>query len=89
MLSGFSRQFVCSIAATALAASALPVFASDQHETDTGPVRVERIAGPFEHPWAIAFLPEPNALLVTEREGALRVVRSGRISQPVANLPRV
>lgn len=68
---------------------ASPAIAAEQHETSAGAVTVERIAGPFEHPWALAFLPEPDALLVTEREGALRVVRKGRISRPVANLPRV
>ncbi len=62
---------------------------SGPFETSAGPVQVERVAGPFEHPWAIAFLPEPDAFLVTEREGSLRVVRNRRISAPVEGVPAV
>lgn len=58
-------------------------------QSSAGPLTVEKIAGPFDHPWAIAFLPQPGALLVTEREGALRVVRDGAISAPVAGVPEV
>lgn len=62
---------------------------SGPFDTSAGPVLVERMAGPFEHPWAIAFLPDSNAFLVTEREGALRVVRGDRISAPVRGVPAV
>jgi glucose/arabinose dehydrogenase len=80
-----------SCAALVAAIVAVPACAesSGTFETSAGKVRVERMAGPFEYPWAIAFLPEPGAFLVTEREGALRVVRDGRISKPVAGVPKV
>ena len=41
------------------------------------------------HPWSIAFLPD-NVMLITERQGRLRVVRNGRLeAEPVAGIPAV
>lgn len=40
------------------------------YETSAGTVRVDRVAGPFAHPWALAFLPG-GAVLITERGGRL------------------
>jgi glucose/arabinose dehydrogenase len=40
------------------------------HETSAGIVTVEKMAGNFYHPWAVAFLPG-GAILVTERGGRL------------------
>lgn len=54
-----------------------------------GTVRVETVARGLEHPWALAFLPD-RRMLVTERSGRLRLVdRDGRLSEPLANVPRV
>ncbi len=47
------------------------------------------VAEGFEHPWAIAFLPD-GAMLVTERPGRLRIVRDGAlVPEPVAGVPEV
>jgi aldose sugar dehydrogenase len=52
-------------------------------------VRVEIITSRLEHPWALAFLPD-GRLLVTERPGRLRIVATdGRLSEPLAGVPRV
>ncbi|MBI2360957.1 MAG: PQQ-dependent sugar dehydrogenase [Deltaproteobacteria bacterium] len=54
-----------------------------------GPVRVETFAKGLEHPWGLAFLPD-GGMLVTERPGRLRrVERDGRLSGPLAGVPKV
>ncbi len=57
-------------------------------ETSAGPVTVERVAGPFAHPWAVAFLPGA-AMLVTERGGALWHLDAEGARTEVAGVPDV
>jgi glucose/arabinose dehydrogenase len=57
--------------------------------TEQGTVRVATVARGLEHPWGLAFLPD-GRMLVTEREGRLRLVSpGGELSAPVAGVPRV
>ncbi len=57
---------------------------AEQHK-----IRVSVVAGGLSHPWAIAFLPD-GGMLVTERDGRLRVVRDGELDpRPVAGVPEV
>ena len=61
---------------------------------DKSSVKVETVARGLVHPWGLQFLPaaEPygGRLLVTEREGRLRIVaRDGTLSPPVAGVPPV
>lgn len=52
-------------------------------------INTQEIARGLDHPWAIVFLPD-GRMLITERIGRLRIVtRKGRISAPIAGLPRV
>jgi aldose sugar dehydrogenase len=54
-----------------------------------GAVRVQTVARGLEHPWALALLAD-GRMLVTERPGRVRIVeRDGRLSEPLAGVPRV
>jgi glucose/arabinose dehydrogenase len=61
------------------------------------PIRVVPVARGLSHPWSIAFLPDPStalgaggSMLVTEREGRLRIIRNGVLDPtPVAGVPKV
>jgi glucose/arabinose dehydrogenase len=56
--------------------------------TAKGPVHVTVVTKGLDHPWALAFLPDHHTMLVTEREGRLRVIRDGVLDpDPVAGLP--
>ncbi len=58
-------------------------------ESEVQPEAVE-LAGPLEHPWGIAVLPDGAGYLVTERPGRLRHVGAdGEISEPIGGVPEV
>jgi aldose sugar dehydrogenase len=58
-------------------------------ESEVRPEAVE-LAGPLEHPWGIAVLPDGAGYLVTERPGRLRHVSAdGEISEPIGGVPEV
>ena len=51
--------------------------------------RVVTVAQGLEHPWSLAFLPD-GRMLVTEREGRLRVLADGKLlPDPIEGLPPV
>jgi glucose/arabinose dehydrogenase len=61
----------------------------DTTESSAPDFRVVRVAGPFEEPWSIAFLPE-GGMLVTERPGRLQhVPADGKSPSRVGGLPPV
>jgi glucose/arabinose dehydrogenase len=52
-------------------------------------VRVTTVATGLWHPWSLAWLPNGD-MLVTERNGKLRIVRDGRLDpEPIAGVPAV
>lgn len=58
-------------------------------DTETGHVRVDVVTKGLDHPWGMAFLPNGD-MLVTERPGRLRVIRSGVLDPtPIAGLPPI
>lgn len=55
--------------------------------TTVAETRIETVAGGLAHPWSLAFLPD-GSMLVTERNGGLRVIRDGAlVDAPVGNVP--
>ncbi len=48
--------------------------------------RIELVANGLMTPWALAFLPD-GRMLVTERDGRLRVIDHGALSEPVKGTP--
>lgn len=79
-------------AAVFVVAAVLPVAACAAVETYPSQhysLRLVTVAGGLEHPWSLAWLPD-GRMLVTEREGRLRIVAAdGTVSPPVAGLPEI
>ena len=67
-----------------LAAGPFVFDTAEQHK-----LRAVVVATGLAHPWSMAFLPD-GGILVTEREGRLRIVRNGVLDpQPIAGVPAV
>ncbi|MEN0001036.1 MAG: PQQ-dependent sugar dehydrogenase [Pseudomonadota bacterium] len=68
----------------------LPALAqSVSVEAQNGVVmQVNAVADGLEHPWGVDTLPN-GELIVTEREGTMRIVFDGQLSQPVSGLPEI
>lgn len=49
---------------------------------------VEVIAEGLAEMWGMAFMPD-GRMLVTERDGTMRIINDGKVSQPVAGLPEI
>lgn len=52
-------------------------------------VSVEVLQDNLDHPWSLAFLPDDQGMLITERSGQLRRWQAGRLSPPIAGVPAV
>ncbi len=76
---------IAAIAATGIAEPAAAETLRSEHYR----IRLVTVATGLNHPWSLAFLPDKR-MLVTEREGALRIVTpDGKISEPVKGVPKV
>jgi len=77
------------LAAYLMLVPAAPAAEDRTVRTEEYTLRVRVVAEGLSHPWGLAFLPD-GRMLVTEREGRLRIVREGRLEpQPVAGLPPI
>src|SRR5256885_14562976 len=52
-----------------------------------GPITVDSLAK-LDNPWAMTFLPD-GKLLITEKPGRLRIFAEGKLSEPIAGVPKV
>jgi glucose/arabinose dehydrogenase len=59
-------------------------------QTTEAKIRVSVVTKGFSHPYGFTLLPDGTTILISERAGALRVVRNGVIDpNPVAGVPKV
>lgn len=67
-------------------ARAEPPILGEPKAGDPATYTVTPVVSGLDHPWGLAFLPD-GGMLVTERNGGLRLVRDGKASEPLAGLP--
>lgn len=87
----FRKTLIATLCATAVWSLAFKASADAQHfKTELGTVSVTQVAEGLDHPWALAFLPDQQGILVTERPGNLRLVApDGKLSAPISGVPQV
>ena len=80
----------CGGVQVGVGASALAAEGVERLRIDGSAFELVRLAGPLEHPWGLAFLPD-GGMLVTERPGRLRLIdEAGRLDpRPIDGVPRV
>jgi len=86
------KTLLAILCASVLISVTAAVFAAPAQEmnSEQGTLEVTPIVTGLAHPWALAFLPDRQGMLVTERPGNLRVVTyEGKRSAPLDGVPRV
>jgi len=76
-----------TLALSAFAQTPPPASPPDTVNSSAGTLRIERLAT-LEQPWGLALLPD-GRVLVTEKPGRLRIWANGKLSEPVAGVPKV
>lgn len=84
LLAGTAHAQSIGIAVPPLGAGPWIFDTAEQHN-----IRVSVVTDELSQPWAIAFLPDGD-MLVTERDGRLRVIRDGVLDpEPITGLPEI
>jgi glucose/arabinose dehydrogenase len=86
------KTLLAIVCARALMTTTLSAMAAAAQEmtSEQGTLEVTPIVTGLEHPWALAFLPDRQGMLVTERAGNLRrVTADGKLSAPISGVPEV
>jgi len=86
------KTVIATLCAGALLNLPLTASAAQPREfnSELGVVSVTEVVKGLDHPWALAFLPNKQGMLVTERPGNLRIVSAdGKLSQPLSGVPKV
>src|SRR3982751_1264570 len=74
---------MCVIAQGMLARGAAAATVSSK----AGPINVESLVK-LDNPWGMTYLPD-GKLLITEKPGRLRIFADGKVSEPIAGVPKV
>ena len=83
------RTLIASVSACALLGLSMHASAAT-YQSEEGTLTVDEVVGGLQHPWAVAFLPGNDGMLVTERTGSLRrVAPDGKLSAPISGVPKV
>lgn len=83
---------LATLCASSLLTTAFTAHADPQKSfaSESGTVTVTPVVEGLDHPWALAFLPDKQGMLVTERPGNLRTVSpDGKLSAPLSGVPQV
>jgi glucose/arabinose dehydrogenase len=86
------KTLLAIVCASALMTTTLSAMAAAVQEmpSEQGTLEVTPIVTGLEHPWALAFLPDRQGMLLTERPGNLRrVTADGKLSAPISGVPEV
>ena len=81
------KRALLVLAVTSLLALTPPAMAE---RSELGELQLTEVAAGLEHPWALAFLPEGQGYLISERPGRLRLLDAqGRLHPPLGGVPAV
>ena len=86
------KTLLATLCATSLLNIAFMAHADAQKTftSESGTVTATPVVEGLDHPWALAFLPDRQGMLITERPGNLRVVSpDGKLSAPISGVPQV
>ena len=86
------KTLIATLCSSVLLGSAVPAMAatSQAFPSEQGTLNLTPVAAGLDHPWALAFLPDRQGILVTERPGNLRLVGAdGKLSAPLSGVPKV
>ncbi|NNA56015.1 PQQ-dependent sugar dehydrogenase [Pseudomonas koreensis] len=84
------KTLLATLCAGALISTAALSAAPKELQSEQGTLEVTTITQGLEHPWALAFLPDRQGMLVTERSGNLRLIGvDGKHSEPISGVPKV
>ena len=85
-----SRNWLTTLAAAALFPMLAHAASEQQLPSEEGQLTVSIVADGLRNPWALAFLPGEQGMLVTERPGNLRIVNAeGKVGPPINGVPKV
>lgn len=85
-----SRNWLTTLAVAALFPMLAHGASAQQYPSEEGQLTVTTIADGLRNPWALAFLPGEQGMLVSERSGNLRIVNAeGKVGTPISGVPKV